>query len=379
MIQSKLPHTGTSIFSVMSRMAMDNDALNLAQGFPNFDCDPVLKDLVHHYMQKGMNQYAPMAGVMKLRKVISQKIASLYGKKIDPETDVTITAGATQALFTAITALVRPGDEVIVIEPAYDSYIPSILLNGGIPVPYALQSPDFRIDWQELRKLFTAKTKMLILNNPHNPSGKILNAEDLVELEALIEEFTVTILSDEVYEHIVFDGKEHQSLVRSDKLYKHAICCYSFGKTFHNTGWKIGYAVAPEPLMREFRKVHQFNVFSVNHPAQHAIADYLSNPENYLSLNSMFEEMRDRFIRAVSGSKFEILDSEGSYFINLDYSKISDQNDMDFAAFMTREYKLAAIPVSAFYTDPPDQKILRFCFAKTPDILEDAGIILHRM
>lgn len=378
MIKSKLPNVGTSIFTIMSKMANEAGAINLAQGFPNFDCDPKLVSLVHKYMKEGKNQYAPMAGHPKLLHVLAEKAKTLYGRTLNASNEITITAGATQALFTAISAFVCPGDEVVIIEPAYDSYRPAIELNGGTVKSYILKGPKFKIQWDELAQLITDRTKMLIINTPHNPTGSVFEEEDLDALTEIVKVHDLIILSDEVYEHIVFDGMEHQSMLRREELFKHALCCYSFGKTFHNTGWKVGHVIAPEHLMREFRKVHQFNVFSVNHPVQYALASYMEDSEAYNSLGPFYQKKRDVFIQAIEGSAFKLIKSSGSYFINLDYSAISNVSDMEFATILTKKYKLASIPISPFYKDAPDQQILRFCFAKTEDVLYEAGEILRQ-
>lgn len=378
-IQSKLPNVGTTIFTVMSALANEHQAINLSQGFPNFDCSPRLRQLVEHYLQNGYNQYAPMAGVPLLRERLAEKVASLYGLSIDPNTEITITAGATQAIFTIISAFIKSGDEVILIEPAYDSYRPSIELNGGVPVIYELTAPDYKIDWTKFEALISDKTRMIIFNTPHNPTGTILNEADLKALERLTENTDILLLSDEVYEHLVYDQASHQSVLRYPKLYERSLATYSFGKTFHSTGWKIGYCIAPEYLMKEFRKVHQFNVFSVNTPLQYAIADFLAKPEEYLSLNNFYQQKRDFFLQAIAGSRFRPITCEGTYFQLLDYSAISDEKDTAFAKRMTTEFGVASIPVSVFYSDQRDEKVVRLCFAKTEEVLAKAGELLQKI
>lgn len=378
-INSKLPNVGTTIFSVMSNLANEHNAINLSQGFPNFDCSERLKNLVSQYMKDGYNQYAPMPGAPILRQQIAQKIQNLYNYPLNPDTEITITAGATQAIFSAISAFIHPGDEVILIEPAYDSYRPSIEVNGGIPVTYELNAPDYKIDWNQLKKLVNFKTRMIIINTPHNPIGKIFQKQDLLELERLTEGTDILILSDEVYEHLVFDGQEHQSVLRYPKLWNRSLAVFSFGKTFHITGWKMGYCVAPEYLMKEFKKVHQYTVFSVNTPAQYGIAEFLKDPNEYLSLNNFYQQKRDFFLKTLEGSRLKPILSEGTYFQLFDYSKISDEKDTEFAIRMTTEYGVAAIPVSVFYSSGKDEKVIRLCFAKTEDVLEKAGRLLKKI
>ncbi len=378
-ISSKLPDVGTTIFTVMSALANEHKAINLSQGFPNYDCDPVLKELVAKYVREGYNQYAPMAGLPELNEQLYTKIAHLYGTQVHPIAEITMTAGATQAVYTAVTAFVKPGDEVILIEPAYDCYRPAIELCGGIPVPYELSKPDYKVDWTAFEQLINSKTKMIMLNTPHNPSGTIFSEQDMLELQRITNDTDIIVLSDEVYEHIVFDGEEHQSVLRFPDLFARSIATYSFGKTFHNTGWKLGYAVAPEYLMDEFRKVHQFNVFCVNRPMQHALADYMKNADNYLELSPFYEKKRDYFLDTIKGSRFRPIPCTGTYFQAVDYSAISDEPDTDFAKRLTTEYGVAAIPVSVFYSSGRDEKVVRFCFAKTEDMLERAGELLCKV
>ena len=370
---SKLPHVGTTIFAVMSALANECGAINLSQGFPNFDPPQGLRDLVTKYMNQGMNQYAPMPGVPALRDALAAKIQGLYGLPIDPQTEITITAGGTQALFTAIAALVMPGDEVVLIDPAYDSYGPSIEVQGGKPVPYELHAPDYRIDWEALEKLITPRTRMLIVNTPHNPTGKAFTREDLLALERLAEQHDLLVLSDEVYEHLIYDGRTHESVFLYPKLFQRSLVVFSFGKTFHGTGWKMGYCVAPPALMKEFRKVHQFNVFSVNTPMQHALAEFLQYPEEYLQLPAFYQRKRDFFLEAIEGSGLRPIPCEGTYFQLVDYSGVSDLPDFEFCQWLTREIGVAAIPVSSFYVNKRDEKVIRFCFAKTEDVLAQAG------
>ncbi|MBK7406683.1 MAG: aminotransferase class I/II-fold pyridoxal phosphate-dependent enzyme [Saprospirales bacterium] len=370
---SKLPHVGTTIFAVMSALANECGAINLSQGFPNFDPPQALRDLVTKYMNQGMNQYAPMPGVPALRDALAAKIQGLYGLPVDPQTEITVTAGGTQALFTAIAALVMPGDEVILIEPAYDSYGPSVEVQGGKPVSYELRAPDYRVDWEELAKLITPRTRMLIVNTPHNPTGKAFTREDLLALERLAEQHDLLVLSDEVYEHLIYDGRTHESVFRYPKLFQRSLVVFSFGKTFHGTGWKMGYCVAPPALMREFRKVHQFNVFSVNTPMQYALAEFLQYPEEYLQLPAFYQRKRDFFLEAIAGTGLRPIPCEGTYFQLVDYSGVSDLPDFEFCQWLTREIGVAAIPVSSFYVHKRDEKVIRFCFAKTEDVLAQAG------
>jgi methionine aminotransferase len=372
-ISSKLPQAGTTIFTIMSGLAAETGAINLSQGFPGFPVSAELIGLVNEAMQQGHNQYAPMPGIRALRERIAEKMESLYGTAYDPDTEITITAGGTQALFTAIQAFVHPGDEVIVLEPAYDSYIPSILLAGGKPVPVALQPPDFRPDWEHIRSLVNPKTRMIMINTPQNPTGTVLTAADMGELRRITEGTDILILSDEVYEHILFDGIRHESIARYPELAERSLIVYSFGKTYHATGWKTGYILGPAELMKEFRKVHQFNVFSTNTPLQHAFAEIMKKPEEYLSLPAFYQEKRDRFRSLLDGSRFEILPCQGSYFQLLGYAGITDENDRNFAVRLTREIGVASIPVSVFYSDLCDFKILRFCFAKEDAMLEEAA------
>ena len=378
-IQSKLPNVGTTIFSVMSKLAKEHDAINLSQGFPNFDCDQKLKDLVNKHMQEGKNQYVPMGGLPMLCERLAAKVELMYGHHLNPATEITITSGATQAIFTAIMAFVKKDDEVILIEPAYDCYRPAIELVGGIPVAYELSAPNYRIDWSEIRGMLTRKTKMIIINTPQNPIGMTLRDSDLIALEEMTTGTDILVLSDEVYEHLIFDGKAHQSVLRYPNLYKRSLVIYSFGKTFHNTGWKMGYCIAPEGLMVEFRKVHQFNVFCITSFIQYGLADYLAEPDHYLQLPEFYQQKRDFFLEAMKGSRLRPLQCEGTYFQLFDYSAISDEPDTEFAKRMTIEYGVAAIPVSVFYSSGRDDKVIRLCFAKTEDVLEEAGKLLKKL
>lgn len=378
-VKSKLPKTGTTIFTVMTALANEHQAINLAQGFPDFLCSPRLVDLVYHYMKEGMNQYAPMPGVMKLREKIAAKTEELYSAVYDPEKEITVTPGGTHALYAAITAFVKEGDEVIIIEPCYDSYIPAIELNGGRPVFAELKYPDYRVDWNEVKKLVNYKTKMIIINTPHNPSGTTLNAQDMQRLEKIVRNTEIIVLSDEVYEHIIFDKVEHQSVARYPKLAERSIIVSSFGKTYHTTGWKTGYVLAPANLTTEFRKVHQFICFSANTPIQYALADYLDDKSAYLELAAFYQEKRDFFQKLLKGSKFKILPCEGSYFQLLNYSKVTQEKDTEFAVRLTKEFKVASIPTSVFYHKNIDNQVLRFCFAKQNETLEKAAEQLHKL
>jgi methionine aminotransferase len=378
-LKSKLPKVGTTIFSVMSKLAKDHNAINLSQGFPDFKISPELSELVFENMKKGKNQYAPMPGIPELRNELSKKIEKLYSIKYNSDTEITITAGATQAIFTAITAVIEEEDEVIIFTPAYDCYAPAIELNGGKPVFIQLTAPNFIIDWDQVQKMITRKTRMIIINTPHNPSGTILTTQDMLSLEKIVKASNIIVLSDEVYEHIIYDGKEHQSVARYPTLAEHSFAVYSFGKTFHNTGWKMGYCIAPENLMAEFRKVHQFNVFSVNTPMQYALSEYLKNENNYLSLPNFYQEKRDVFCDLLKESRFKIAPAGGTYFQLLDYSEITDIKDTEFAIQLTEKNKIASIPVSVFYNSAPESKVLRFCFAKDNETLEKAAEILCKI
>ncbi len=378
-ITSKLPKTGFSVFAVMSNMANEYNAINLSQGFPDFECSSKLIELVNKYMRKGYNQYAPMAGVMKLREAIAEKTELLYTASYNCETEITVTAGATQGIYTAISAFVKDEDEVVVFEPAYDSYVPAIKLNGGVPVCVPLKMPDYHIDWDEVRKLLNQRTKMIIINTPHNPTGSILTAKDMLQLEKITKNTGIIILSDEVYEHIIFDGFEHQSVCRYPSLAERSLVLSSFGKTFHTTGWKTGYCLAPENLMKEFRKVHQFIVFCSNTPIQHAVADFLNDKSGYEELGVFYQQKRDLFIKLIKDSRFKVIPAYGTYFQLLDYSGITDEPEMDFAQRLIKEHGIGSVPVSSFYNKPVDNNILRFCFAKKEETLKKAAEVLCKI
>lgn len=378
-ISSKLPDLEVSIFSHMSQLAHKEGAINLSQGFPDFGADPELIRLYQKALEGRYNQYAPLAGIFSLREAITEKTRKLHGADYDPGEEVTVTNGATQAIFTAIACSIRPGDEVILFKPAYDCYEPSVEAHGGKPVPLQLQGPEFRIDWEALEAAIGPKTRMILLNSPHNPSGTILKKAELERLEKRLAGTDILLLSDEVYEHLVFDGAEHESVCRFPGLKERAFICASFGKTFHVTGWKLGYCLAPEPLMREFRKLHEFVVFSVHHPAQRAVAAYMETPEHYLGLSAFFQEKRDRFLAGLEGSRFRWKPSEGTYFQLLEYRGISDEPDVAFAERLTREHGVASIPISVFNLHREDPRMLRFCFAKTEDTLDRATEILRRL
>ena len=378
-ISSKLPDATTSIFAVMSKLAHEEQAINLSQGYPDFPSSPQLIELVSKAMREGFNQYAPMPGIFSLRDVIADKILSLYGTQYNPETEINITAGATQAIYTIITAMVQPGDEVVIFAPAYDCYDPAVRINGGKTVEIELKAPDFKIDWQLVKASLSERTKMIIINTPHNPTGTVMSKDDMKQLEELVKNTDIVILSDEVYEHIVFDGEAHQSVARFPGLAERSFLVASFGKTFHNTGWKMGYCTGPAALMAEFRKVHQYNVFSVNHPVQRALATYMKSPENYLSLSEFFQQKRDLFLSAIENSKFSFKPSKGTYFQLLEYKAISNDGDIELAKRWTREKKIASIPISVFYKQGIDNKFLRFCFAKSDETIKRGAEILNKI
>ena len=369
---SKLPGSGLSIFAVMSKMALDYSAINLSQGFPDFNCSDELIALVNKYQRKGLNQYAPMPGVPVFRKKIAEKIKDVYNREYNYESEITVTSGATQALFTAITAFINKGDEAIIVEPAYDSYAPVVIMSGGIPKFVSMRS-DFSFDWNTVKDAITKQTKMIIINSPHNPTGCILSEADIKTLEEITRGTNIILLSDEVYEHIIFDGKKHLSLCQSDELSQKTLIISSFGKTYHTTGWKVGYCAAPKPLTDEFRKIHQFIVFAVNTPVQYAYADYMNEPKHYLSLNSFYQCKRDLLISALKNSGFKIQPARGTYFQLLDYSDISDKNDMDFSISLIKEVGVAVIPLSPFCTIDKSKKIIRVCFAKKNEVLLEAA------
>jgi methionine transaminase len=372
MIPNKLPQIETSIFSVMSSLAKVHDAINLSQGFPDFECDPELIREVDEAMKAGANQYAPMPGDLGLRKAISDKCNSLYKKQYDPNSEITITAGATQAIFTALACTISQGDEVILFAPAYDCYEPTIQLFGGVVKYVQLRPPSFHPDWTEVKSKITAATKMIIINSPHNPTGTLFSEKDMLELEQIVVENDLLLLSDEVYEHIIFDGEEHYSAMRFPHLADRSFITASFGKTFHATGWKLGYCLAPEMMMEKFRKIHQFNVFCVNHPMQKAIAAYMKDPAHYLSLANFYQSKRDYFISQMSGSRFKIIPAKGTYFQLLDFSEISDEGDVAFAKRLTKDLGVATIPTSVFNKNNEDFQQLRVCFAKQENTLYSA-------
>ncbi len=378
-LKSKLPEVGTSIFTIMSKMALEYNTINLAQGFPDFNCSNELLQLVNHYQKKGFNQYAPMPGVPELREQISVLIKKLYGKTYDEDSEITITAGATQAIYTAITATVQTGDEVIIIEPAYDSYVPGVKAAGGIPVFVKLNPQDYSYNWDAIRRSISEKTKLMILNSPHNPTGSLLTEEDIKQLEELTENTNILIISDEVYEHIVFDEEKHISFAESEKLAKRSFVISSFGKTFHTTGWKMGYCAAPELLTNEFRKMHQFIVFSANTPIQYAYAEYLQDETHYNSLGNFYQKKRDTFRARIKNSKFKLMPCAGTYFQLLNYADVSKLDDMKFSEYLTKEKKIATIPISPFYDRGDTNKIIRICFAKRDEVLLKAAEILSRL
>ena len=371
-LQTKFPAMGTTIFTVMSALATETGAVNLGQGFPDFDCDPRLVDAVTDAMRKGLNQYPPMPGVPALRAAVAAKIESMYGHSYDPATEITITAGATQAIITAILAVVRPGDEVIVLEPCYDSYVPNIELAGGTAVRVPLVPGTFRPDFGKIGAAIGPRTRAIIVNSPHNPSATVWSAEDMLALQELLAPTDVLLISDEVYEHMVFDSQEHQSAARFPGLAARTFIVSSFGKTYHVTGWKVGYVAAPQPLTAEFRKVHQFNVFTVNTPVQHGLAAYMADPQPYLRLPAFYQRKRDLFREGLKRTKFKVLPSQGSYFQCVDISQVSDLGEADFCQWLTREIGVAAIPLSAFYGNGFDQRVVRFCFAKKEETLHAA-------
>jgi methionine aminotransferase len=376
-VESKLPDVGVSIFAVMTRLALEHGAINLSQGFPDFSCDAGLVDAVHRHMQAGENQYAPMPGVLALREALAGKIARLYDAAYDPVTELTVTAGATEAIFDIISAFVRPGDEVILFEPCYDSYVPVVRLNGGTPRFVTLRAPAYGIDWAEVRRLLSPRTRLLVLNSPHNPTGAILQADDLRAMAAALDGTDVVVLSDEVYEHIVFDGARHESLARHPALRARTCVVSSFGKTYHTTGWKVGYIAAPRALTAEIQRVHQFVTFAVNTPAQHAYAEFTRRRQRYDDLAAFYQEKRDRFLDLLDGSRFAPVPSRGTYFQLLDYSAISDEPDAAFSMRLLKEHGVASIPTSAFLYQSEAPRVLRFCFAKKDETLELAAARLR--
>ncbi len=378
-LQSKQPKLETSIFAIMTQLAREHQAINLSQGFPDFDCHPELIDLVYCNMKAGHNQYAPMPGVPQLREAIARKTERLYGALYDPETEITVTAGATEALYAAITATVHPGDEVIVFEPWYDAYVPVIEYNQGVPVFIQQQFPDYHIDWQQVREAITAKTRLIIFNTPHNPSGSVLTETDIRSLIKIIGNTDIVLISDEVYEHIIFDDRKHHSFCRYPELRARTMVISSFGKTCHTTGWKVGYCNAPQALTAEFRKVHQFLTYAVNTPVQMAYAEFLKREALYQELNAFYQQKRDLFRSRLKDSRFKLLPCSGTYFQLADYSDISDETDMDFAVRLIRDHGVASVPVSPFYINKDDNKVIRFCFAKKEETLKEAAEKLCRI
>lgn len=375
----KLSNYGTTIFAIMSGMAQDYDALNLSQGFPDFQPNPKLLKLVTKHMESGGNQYAPMPGLLKLRERISEKTEQIYGTYYNPDTEITVTSGATEALYVAISSITERDDEVIIFEPAYDSYKPVIELNGGKCIPIKLEAPDFKINWLEVQEKINDKTRAIIFNTPHNPTGTIWSKEDLEKLAKLADQNNLWVISDEVYEHIIFDGEEHQSAMLKDSLKDRSFIISSFGKTYHNTGWKVGYCLAPEALMNTFRKIHQFLCFSTHTPSQLAFAEFLQFKNEYLDLPRFYQKRRNKFAELISGSKFEFIPSKGTYFQLLSYAHMDERSDREYAEYLTKEFKIASIPISVFYSDGYDPKMLRFCFAKSDETLEKAADILCRI
>lgn len=372
-MRSKLPKVGTTIFTVMSKMAQDHRAINLSQGFPDFDCPPALLERVTHYLHDRRNQYPPMAGIPELRQQIADKVLALYGCSADPDHDITVTSGATEALFDAIQAVVGRGDEVILFDPAYDSYEPAVLLAGGVPVHVPLEPPGFRIDWDRLSGALSPRTRLVVINSPHNPCGTVLSAADLDTLAAILRSRDILVLSDEVYEHMVFDGARHHSVLGHEELRGRSLAVFSFGKTYHATGWKVAYCVAPRALMAEFRKVHQFVTFTTSSFVQYALADFMAScPQHALELPAFYQAKRDTFCRLLASTRFRFTPSAGTYFQLADYSEISDLDDMAFVTWLTQTQGVAAIPLSPFYADPPNTRIVRFCFCKDDATLEAA-------
>ena len=379
MTSSKIPNIEFSIFSKMTKMANQYNAINLAQGFPGFDCPEKLKELVNHYIATGNNQYAPLEGVMPLREKISEKIEKLYNYKYNPESEITITAGATQAIYTAITAFVRENDEVIILEPAFDTYEPTVRLNGGQPVFVSLREKDYNIIWEDVENAINSRTRMIIINSPHNPSGTIFSERDMLRLQKITSGSKIIILSDEVYEHIIFDEETHQSVARFSELASRSLLISSFGKTYSATGWKTGYCCASEELSKEFRKIHQLIVYAANTPIQYAYADILNYEDEYINLSDFYQKKRDLFVNSLKNSRFKIVPSQGTYFQTLDYSEISELKDTEFVNYLIKEIGIAAIPFSAFYHQKTDNKMLRFCFAKNDEILIKAAAKLSKL
>jgi methionine aminotransferase len=371
-ITSKLPKVGTTIFTVMSVLAAEHDAINLGQGFPDFQMNEELIARVNEAMKSGYNQYVHMNGYIPLRESIAEKIEYLYKTSINPDTQITVTPGGTYALYTALTTILQPGDEVIVFEPAYDSYIPAVELNGAKAIRIQLSFPDYKIDWKEVKGKITERTRAIMINSPHNPTGSVLEKNDIEELSTIVKDSRIIIVSDEVYEHLIFDGKEHESILKYPELLQRAFVCFSFGKVYHCTGWKLGYCVSSEFLMKEFRKIHQYNCFSCDSPKQVALADFLKHKEHYLELGSFIQAKRDYFMHLMQQTKFEALPTYGSYFQVYSYKNISEETEKDFAIRLTKEAGVASIPVAAFYTKETNNQVLRFCFSKKEATLEKA-------
>ena len=378
-VESKLPTTGVSIFSVMSRLAEEHGAINLSQGFPDFDCAPELIDAVARSMREGHNQYAPMLGVFALRVALSQKIERLYGRRYDPATEITVTSGATEGLFSTLTALVRPGDEVLLLQPAYDSYLPAVQLSGGKPVFATLRGPDYHVDWDEVRRAVSSRTRVIVVNSPHNPTGMIFDRDDLRQLAGVLEHTPAVVVADEVYEHIVFDGRQHYSMARDPDIAERAVVISSFGKTFHATGWKIGYCAAPAALSAEVARVHQFVTYAVNGAIQRAYAEVVSSDPAAAAVAPFYQAKRDLFLRLLEGSRFRPLPCRGTYFQMADYSAITTERDSDFALRLIKDHGVAAIPITPFMTGADPGPVLRFCFAKRDDTLERAAERLRKV
>ncbi|MEZ5534640.1 MAG: methionine aminotransferase [Thiolinea sp.] len=378
---SKLPDIGTTIFTVMSKMAADYNAINLSQGYPDFNGPEALLKRVGYYVEQGANQYAPMAGVPRLREAIAEKVERHYGRRVSAEDEITVTSGGTEAIFDALAAVVAPGEEVIILDPAFDCYAPAVRLNGGIPVHVQLQPPHFNVDWAVLQAAITPKTRMIMLNSPHNPTGAVFTAEDIDALCNIVRGTDILLIGDDVYEHILFDGREHQSFIRTDELYQRSFNISSFGKTYHATGWKLAYCVAPPRLTEEFRKVHQFVTFTSSHPKQLALADYMEqDPQHCYELAGFYQQKRDLFNHEMRDSRFSFTPSGGTYFQLMDYSAINEQmNDVEFCEWLTKEVGVAAIPVSVFCQSPPEMKLVRFCFAKNNDTLLKATSLLKEL
>ncbi len=378
-IESKLPGIGTTIFTVMSQLAGECNALNLSQGYPDFDCPAELIEKVNEHMRAGHNQYSPMSGIPELRSAIAAKIHALYGARVDVDTEITVTSGATDALFTAITAVVRTGDEVIMFDPAYDSYDPAVALAGGVPVHIDLVQPDYHVDWDQVQAAVTPRTRLIITNSPHNPTGAVFSQDDIDNLAGIIDGTEILLLSDEVYEHIIFDELRHQSMLLEPALMERAFVVSSFGKTYHATGWKMAYCIAPPRLSEEFRKVHQYITFCSNTPVQYALAEFMQSSDHHLGLAAFYQAKRDHFVQGLEGSRLTVLPCSGTYFQLLDYSAVSDEHDVEIARRLTREAGVASIPVSVFYETDPDSRVLRFCFAKHETTLDAATGILRNL